>query len=61
MKTEIPMKQWLSDEAHRLRTTPRGVYMRYRRGGYPRLKLRRINKRVILVLTSGGDGAISAV
>ncbi len=51
MTREIPLKEWLSDEAQRLRTTPRSVYMRYRRGAYPRLKLRRVNKRVVLVLT----------
>jgi hypothetical protein len=48
-KSEIPLKTWLYDEAQRLGISPVGVHHRLQRGHYPKLKLRRVNPRVIFV------------
>ena len=46
---EIPLKQWVSEEAARVRVQPHVIRDRLSDGRYPRLPLRRVNKRVIFV------------
>lgn len=46
---ELTMKEWVTKEAERLGLTPSGVRERYYKGQYPGLRLRRINKRVVMV------------
>lgn len=48
-RVEVPLKQWCAEEALRLGITPNGVYERMRRGKYPAIAVRRVNKRVVLV------------
>ena len=47
--TEIPLKQWLHEEAERTGSTHKAVSVKFYRGRYPHLKLRRINARVVMV------------
>jgi len=50
---EIPMKEWLSQEAKRTGMKPQTIYMRLSRKRefyYPTLKLRRVNQRVVFML-----------
>jgi hypothetical protein len=49
---EIPMKEWLSQQAEATGMTPSAVYMRLTRDKpkyYPNLQLRRVNQRVVFV------------
>lgn len=46
---EITLKEWTVAEAGRLGVSKRAVEARRERGSYPRLKLRRINSRVVYV------------
>jgi hypothetical protein len=46
---EIPFKQWRHEEAERIGVSPEAMYYLIRRGDYPRLKMRQINKRVIFI------------
>lgn len=48
-RCEVPLKEWLANRAEALAITPYGVYNRMWRGVDPWPKLRRVNKRVILV------------
>lgn len=48
---EIPLKQFVYDEAARLDIRPWTVRQRIWDGKYPKLKMRRVNKRVIYVCT----------
>jgi len=50
MAREIPLKRWRHEEAAREHVTESAIVKRfYAYGKYPHLKLRRINRRVILV------------
>lgn len=49
MTREIPLKAWIIEQAEHERQHIRAVWMRYYRGKYPGLKLRRVNRRVIFV------------
>jgi hypothetical protein len=51
MKTKIPWKQWLYEQAEREGRTAAAVQMRFYHGFYPGLKRRYTNKRVIFVHT----------
>ena len=51
---EIPLKQWVSEEADRSRVQPHVIRDRLSDGRYPRLPLRRVNKRVIFVTQAKG-------
>ena len=46
---EIPLKQFLAEEAMRLNLNPIAVYRRIKRGKYPQLKIRRVNKHIMFV------------
>ena len=46
---EMRLKEWLAAEANRLGIDPDSVHMRLRRGKYPGLKLRRMNRQNIFV------------
>ncbi len=46
---EIPLKQWIAEQAQRQNLTARAVQARFNRGKYPHLKLRRVNQRVVFV------------
>lgn len=46
---EIPLKQWLFEQAKRESRQPDSVYYRLTQGRYPSLKLRRVNRRVVFV------------
>ena len=46
---EIPMKQWRAEEAIHSCVTDTAIAHRLKRGWYPNLKLRRVNKRVVFV------------
>ena len=52
---EIPIKQWFVEEAERGGHTRDTVKGRYYRGKYPALRLRRTNKRVVVVQTVGNE------
>ena len=49
MTHEIPMKQFLAEEAIRLRVDPSTIHRRLTAGEYPGVKVRRVNKRVAFV------------
>ena len=49
MMKEIPLKQWIAEEAQRKSLSEDAIHQRKQRGLYPDLKLRRVNKRVIFV------------
>ena len=46
---EIPMKQWVMNEAERLGLKPTAIYNRLSRGLYPHLKKRYVSKRTVFV------------
>lgn len=46
---EMPMKQWRVLQAELTGLSPITIAMRLRRGKYPDLKIRRVNKRVVYV------------
>lgn len=49
---ELPMKQWLAEEAKRHDVSPAAIWRRLKvhpKKYYPNLKLRRVNKRVVFV------------
>ncbi len=46
---EIPLKQWLAEEAKREGVSPGAIDSRVRQGKYSNLELRRVNKRVVWV------------
>lgn len=53
MKTkpnEIPLKQWVYEQADKDNVSDRAIWQRIARGKYPHLRLRRVNKRVIFVV-----------
>jgi hypothetical protein len=47
--TEIPLKQWRYEEAKRLNVDETTIAHRLREGGYPLIRLRKVNSRVIFV------------
>ena len=47
--SEIPLKQWIVEEAIRRELTLTAIRSRLARGKYPHLKLRRVNQRVVFV------------
>jgi hypothetical protein len=49
MNREIPMKQFLAEEAIRLNLNPVTIWYRLRDGKYPNHTVRRVNKRVAFV------------
>lgn len=49
MNTEQPMKHWVADEAQKQGVCKQTIWMRIRRGKYPHLQFRRVNKRVVYV------------
>ncbi len=49
MTIEIPMKQWRIEEAIRLHLHDTSVAKRLANGYYKRLKVRRVNARVVFV------------
>jgi hypothetical protein len=53
---EITFKQWVYAEAAAEGVSAAAIYNRFNLGKYPRLKLRRVNKRVVFVKVpcSGG-------
>ena len=53
MNPPVRRIQWLRHEAKRFKTTPEAIWARYLRGGYPKIKLKRKNARVVFVLNSG--------
>lgn len=46
---EIPLKQWTVEESLRAGVSAKAIHCRLERGGYAKLEIRRINKRVIMV------------
>lgn len=51
-RPEVPLKQWLRDESHRLNLHPDSVWYRLRRAKekyYPKVTLRFVNQRVVFV------------
>lgn len=48
-KTEIPLKQWLTEQAMRDNVTEPTVARRFKHGHYPEITLRRVNARVMFV------------
>ena len=46
---EIPLKQWIYEEAVRCGVKPSTIWGRYNRGKYPELKLRKINSAKVMV------------
>jgi hypothetical protein len=46
---EIPLKQWLFEEAIRENRTPLAIWYRLRKFGWYKIKERRVNSRVIFV------------
>lgn len=46
---EIPLKQFLTEEAVRLNTNPKTIYSRWYYGKYNHLQIRRVNKRIVFV------------
>ena len=48
--TEIPLKQWLHEQAAQHSLSPHGIYMRLHRGKYPKVKLRHLSARVVRVI-----------
>lgn len=50
MTREIPLKQWIAEEAARANRSPRWVFQRFSAGLYPNLTIRRVNKRVVFVV-----------
>ena len=49
MKTRIPLKRWVAEEAKRQCKVPSTIHARISSGHYPTLALERINKRLIYV------------
>lgn len=45
----IPLKQWRIEEAMREHLTEHAIEIRLLRGKYPKLKIKRVNARVVLV------------
>ena len=52
-KNEIPFKAWLLEKAEKMLTRPAVIYAAYRRGGDPRLRVRKVNARVWYVRVVG--------
>lgn len=50
---ELPLKQWCAEEAIREGVSEAAISNRLYRGGYPHLKLRRVNKRIVFVSDDG--------
>ena len=46
---EIQLKSWLAAQAESRGVTAPAIWMQIARGKYPKLKLRRVNKRVVFV------------
>jgi hypothetical protein len=51
----IPLKQWAYEEAQRIGKSDRTVWYLLKHGGYPHIKLKRVNARVIFVLNPQAD------
>lgn len=50
-QTEISLKRWLADESARCGISPAGVRSRYyHQRKYRKLRIRRVNKRVVFVI-----------
>ena len=45
----VPLKQWCAEEAQRANVARITIYHRIQRGWYPKLPLKRVNKRVVFV------------
>lgn len=52
---EIPLKQWVADEAEREGVGVSAIYERMSKGKYPNLKRRYKNKRVVFVVNDGKE------
>lgn len=52
---EIPLKQWVTEEVAREKVGANAIYSRLSLGRYPKLKLRRENKRVVWVQWPAAD------
>lgn len=48
-KGEVRFKEFVASEAERLGEKESTIYHRYYRGGYPNLKMRRVNHSVVFV------------
>ena len=48
-ENEIPFKEWLLSQSKKKLTTTAVIYLAYRRGDYPTLKVRKVNRRVWFV------------
>jgi hypothetical protein len=46
---EIPLKEWVAEEAIREGVTINAIHFRIKRGHYKTLELRRVNPRVVYV------------
>jgi hypothetical protein len=46
---EVAMKEWCISTSEGMCISPHAIYMRWRRGKYPGLKIRRVNSRVVFV------------
>ncbi len=57
---EIPLKQFCHEEAKRRHLQPATVHEYIKRGQYPNLLMRHINRRVVLVSGSRSDKAVCA-
>ena len=53
MTRELTMKQWRLAEAARWGVGEHAIAMRLKRGQYPLLKVRRVNKRIVFVEVNG--------
>ncbi len=51
---EIQMKVWREAESRRLGVGEGAIAMKLNRGGYPELRVRRVNKRVVYVMIQNG-------
>ena len=47
---KMPLKQWTHEEATRRKLSPATVLTDFCRGKYPKLKIERVNARVIFVI-----------
>lgn len=48
---ELYLKQWIVEEAQRLRVSEGTVFKRYKRGDYPNITVRKVNSNVVFIST----------
>lgn len=53
LPSEIPLKQWVAEQALKLDLTPGAIWQRLTRKTIPEPPLRRVNQRVVFVRVEG--------